>query len=79
MEIYVGVIRHKHGYDLKLASTEEGLYDEVYGYIKEWWGDFGDGAPLPEDHLTAISAYFELAGDQEGLDIIPCELRLSTH
>ena len=69
--ISVGVLHHKHGNDIFVGWNDEQVYAKVYEYVSEWWADFADpGQELPEDHLEAIKAYFELAGDQEWLDMM---------
>ena len=68
--IKVGVLHHKHGADIFSGWNEKEVLARVYEYVTEWWDDYCDDQDLPEDHETAIAAYFEAAGGEEYLDMM---------
>ena len=73
--IHIGVLHHKHGSDVFAGWTEGEVYAKVRKYAEEWWADYAEeGQELPVDPLEAVTAYFELAGDYEYLDMLSDEV-----
>lgn len=76
MKIHSALIEHKHGTNLYLASSKEGLDAKIFDYVNEWWKqEFGEEA-MPENKDTTCARYFQKMGDdlcQEFLTRFPSE------
>lgn len=49
--------------EMRLAATfsEAAMWHELYDGVVDWWSEEEMGGPIPEDHKTAVEAYFEQA------------------
>lgn len=45
MRVWIAGVSHRHGVDLFVAATEDGLYAKLAGYARDWWHEAG----LPEE------------------------------
>lgn len=63
------IINHDHGRDVFLGD-EKTLYDRLYRYVKDWWGEELGDTPMPEDPAQAIEVYFEKKERTESYDLI---------
>ena len=57
--LWVAVVGNKYGVNSYVAISEETLRDEIFEYVKTWWGDEMGDQSLPQDRDQAIEAYFE--------------------
>ncbi|MEW6405032.1 MAG: hypothetical protein AB1649_24820 [Chloroflexota bacterium] len=78
--LWVAVVGNRYGVNTYVAVSEEAMRDEIFGYVKTWWGDEFGNLPMPQNRDQAIEAYFDkvesetcvidsttLAGDFEDL------------
>lgn len=58
--IHVGVINNRQGFELYLATTEDGLNKQLANYCRDWWADgmAADQDP-PKTDKRAIELYFQ--------------------
>ena len=61
--VHVAVINHRHGSNVYVHKSEEGLCKAIYAYVREYWEE-NNTDELPTDQQVAISAYFEDAADE---------------
>ena len=65
VKVWTAHVDHKHGVNVYVAMSIEGLYSKLYEYVAEWWceveGEIEAGriVPIPEDHKAAVELYFE--------------------
>lgn len=60
MIFYAAIVEHRHGTDLYTGKTESALYDELYAYVNQWWGEeIPEDYERPTDPVEAVEAYFE--------------------
>ena len=67
--VHTATITHRHGADTVLATSEKALAVEILEYIGQWWNDYCEGQPQPEDPQEAIDLYFSNADGHEYCDI----------
>jgi hypothetical protein len=75
MLIQVAVINHRHGTNVYLAETFEGVEKQVFEYVKDYWDDL-DAGKMPNDKSESalIQMYFEKSPD-ETYDYCESELK----
>lgn len=75
--VFTANISHKHGNDIRVAGTKDGINKLVANYCRECWDDVDIASAYPEppeDDLDCITAYFDSMDDewceieQAGLD-----------
>ena len=63
-KIFVAIIDHAGGTNCYASNTEDGLKDQVYGFVSRWWKDlFGNEMELPINPEEAIETYFDTADE----------------
>lgn len=71
--IHIGKINHRHGINVYLAKTMEGLNKQLADYCLDYWKEFCKGpAPLMNDDI--IDQYFNKAEGSEWYDTETAEL-----
>lgn len=75
--VYVATIEHANGANYYSSQTEDGLYIQLYAYVKEWWNTVfdtsDDDLKLIDDPFQAVMMYFEGNG-RETLNVGRAEL-----
>ena len=64
MKVHAATVEHKHGSNLHLATTAEGLERQLFAYVESWWRDEMDDKPMPDDEAQAIRDYFDTVEDE---------------
>ena len=63
MDVQVLTVLHRHGENIYVCATEEVARKQLFGYVKENWGnEMPGGIPKRED--SAIYDYFEQVQDE---------------
>lgn len=57
-KLWVAVVHHNHGENFHVSITKEGLFEQLFEFVKEWWKREMEGQTMPEDHGEAIDQYF---------------------
>jgi hypothetical protein len=73
MQIFVGVIQHKHGDNVYAATTRDRLMKQIADYCREWWKSDGPDEPMPEGDEDVVTQYFDWVaeiGGSEGYFIV---------
>lgn len=66
LQVWTGIVSHRHGYDAYVGVTQDDLYEKLYAYALQWWGEV-DGLPAVESFASkrdAVDAYFEHHGSE---------------
>lgn len=83
MNVHCAAVEHKHGVNIYASRTEEGLNQQLYKYVKEWWEKDGpedeDGkrCPIPNDPFDTVEQYFNWQaelGNGESINYAETEL-----
>ncbi len=37
MLVYIGIVEHRHGVNVYLSRTQEGMISKVADFCREWW------------------------------------------
>jgi len=56
--VYVATISHRHGDNVYVSRTEEGLNKQVANFCREWWHEIDDAVTIPKDDNEVIELYF---------------------
>lgn len=65
MQVYIATISHRHGVNAYASKTLEGLSDQIYDYVCDWWSE----TQTPKDCRRmkkddAIKEYFDSREDE---------------
>ena len=63
-KIYTATISHRHGVNLYHSKSENGLKNQIYGFVAEYWEEEFENDPIPTETDQAIEAYFESASNR---------------
>lgn len=68
--IHIGTITHRHGEDVRVSLTADGLDHEIAQYCRENWGDITDakgvpGNPIGMTDSHIVSVYFDACSELE--------------
>jgi hypothetical protein len=66
LSLHSAVIKNMYGVDVYLATTEEGLMDDLFEYVEEHWEREMEDEEMPSDKDLAVYAYFD-SNDYESL------------
>lgn len=58
MKIFSATVTTKGGPQTYLSSSEDGVYEALYLFVKGEWDGVFSSTPLPEDHREAVHYYF---------------------
>jgi len=66
MDIWVAIIKHKHGQYVMASHTPKGLDKQIHAYVTEYWDDFVSKTEKPTGYIQRdIRTYFKVAyGDE---------------
>lgn len=72
MKIWVGTIIHEYGSTMYASRSKEGLFAQLAGFCRQYWGDREGDAPT--DNQQCMDAYFEDDTEGESLEYEEVEL-----
>ena len=68
--VFTATISHKYGISTYVSLTEDGLEEQIYDYVKEWWDQWENIPEMPKDKAKAIEVYFEFQNEYAGREWI---------
>lgn len=72
-EVYVAVYTHRHGEDIRVFASAEGIEGWRQDIAEEWWDDEIKNEPRPADAEAAADRYFEIMeGRDEYFSYVKC-------
>lgn len=64
-DVFVTVIEHKHGTDLKVHADHDNAMEQVLAYVNEWWEvEAPSDVERPQERDELIETYFEVVDDE---------------
>ena len=68
-KVFTAIISHRHGYEVFVSLTEEGLRKQVFDYVSQWWGEWEElPEDIPKENNEAIDLYFEVQNEYYGCE-----------
>ena len=63
-QVWVLITETAYGTDISAHRTETGAWDNLAGFVAEWWDREMGSEALPSEPREAIDAYFEMVEDE---------------